>query len=176
MKIKGSWLRRQKKKTLMVLVEASRTFPSRWAVQLIDWHILICFPELGGWLWRQRSWCFNVSSLLIYSRSLRKFLSKSIVFIWFGKKRIHVVNVTSNGLSDATTGHTLFRFRILVKRSWGLLIFQIFSVKASCHSSWRFSGLGVDSARNWPFTFTFMPIPPPPLSCWGILLYAYVYD
>lgn len=85
MKINGSWLRRQafnekkpKKKPLMVLVETSRTFPSRRAVQLIDWHILICFPDLGGWLWRQRTWnlwSFNVSSLLIYSKSLRKFLS-----------------------------------------------------------------------------------------------------
>lgn len=145
--------------------------------------LLICFPELGGWLWRQRTWnlwCFNVSSLLISSRSLRKFLSKPIVFIWSEKKtRIHVVDVTSNGLSNATTAahpsHTLFRFSGKKLKSAHLLDFLCKEFLPFLLKVFRsVGGLGDDSARNWPFTFTFAPVPPR-LLCWGILLYVLMY-
>lgn len=142
--------------------------------------LLICFPELCGWLWKQRTWnlcCFNVSSSLIHSRSLRTFLSKPIVFICSEKKtRIHVVNVTSNGLSNATAvahpGHTLFRFQTTSGKKLKSAHLSDFLHQGFLPFLLRvfgsMEGLGDDSARNWPFTFTFMPIPPP-LSPRGIL-------
>lgn len=89
------------------------------------------------------------------------------------------MDVTSNGLSNAMTvfhpSHTLFRFRGKKLKSAHLLDFLCKEFLPFLLKVFRsMEGLGDDSARNWPFTFTFAPVPPR-LLCWGILLYALMY-